>query len=422
MNAAGIDNGTPVVVLKFHHGSLGIARSLGRLGVPVIGVTADRRLPGLASRYVRAVHEWDVERAAPADTVSFLLDVGRQLGRRAILIPVSDAGAVLVAEQAAALRERFLFPDQRPALLRSLVSKREMHDQARALGIPTPTTLFPQSRAEVADAIPALAFPVMLKAIDGARLAARTGLKMVLARDAADLLDLYDRLEDPAQPNLMLQEYIPGGDDTVWMFNGYFSAASEPLFGITGKKIRQNPVYTGATSLGICLANRTVEETTAAFMKGLGYRGILDIGYRFDARDGRYKVLDVNPRIGMTFRLFVGQDGMDVARALYLDLTGQPVPRSRAREGRKWVVEDKDLESCLHYARDGRLRLGQWLASFRGVEEGAWFARDDWRPFWKVSGALARRLALRARRRRTPGGVVATPLASRAASPPGAGA
>jgi len=43
---------------------------------------------------------------------------------------------------------------------------------------------------------------------------------MFIIRTARELLEYYDRTEDPANPNIMLQEYIPGGDDTVWMFNG----------------------------------------------------------------------------------------------------------------------------------------------------------------------------------------------------------
>src|SRR5208283_6120920 len=127
----------------------------------------------------------------------------------------------------------------------------------------------------------------------------------------------------------MFQEYIPGGDDSVWMFNGYFNENSDCLFAITGKKIRQAPVYIGYTSLGICLKNEVVDETTRRFTKEISYRGILDIEYRYDARDKQYKVLDINRRIGSTFRLFVSQDGLDVARAAYLDLTGQPVPSSQ---------------------------------------------------------------------------------------------
>jgi len=46
---------------------------------------------------------------------------------------------------------------------------------------------------------------------------------MRIVHNAEELLKSYDEMEDPAQPNLMLQEYIPGNVDTVWMFNGYFN-------------------------------------------------------------------------------------------------------------------------------------------------------------------------------------------------------
>jgi predicted ATP-grasp superfamily ATP-dependent carboligase len=200
---------------------------------------------------------------------------------------------------------------------------------------------------------------------------------MFVEHSPAELLQTYDCAEDPDYPNLMLQEYIPGGDDTIWMFNGYFDAASECLGGFTGKKIRQCPIHTGSTSLGICLANAEVEQTTRRFMKSIGYRGILDIGYRYDARDGLYKVLDVNPRIGATFRLFAGVNGIDVARALYSDLTGQWVIPSPAREGRKWIVEDLDAVSTHRYCREGSLTIKQWFASLRGIEEAALSAAGE---------------------------------------------
>ena len=122
------------------------------------------------------------------------------------------------------------------------------------------------------------------------------------------------------------------------MFNGYFDEHSECLIAFTGRKIRQYPAYAGVTSLGICQTNNEVEATTRAFMKAIGYRGIVDMGYRFDARDGRYKIYDVNPRIGATFRLFVDRAGNDVARALYLNMTAQTVIPGERLRGRKWIV------------------------------------------------------------------------------------
>lgn len=402
-----LDTSVPVVVLKMHHGSLGIARSLGRLGVAVYGLTTARDAWPAASRYWRACYEWDTENAPAQRTVEYLLALGRRLGPEVLLIPVSDRTTKFVAEHADALKERFRFPNLSHRLVENLTSKKEMYFLARKLGIPTPGAEFPQSRQELIGLLDRTRFPVVLKGIDGARLNARTGRTMVIVRSASELLEHYDRMEDPANPNLMLQEYIPGGEDSVWMFNGYFNADSQCLAGFTGKKIRQTPVYTGSTSLGICQRNDEVAATTLIFMKAVGYSGILDIGYRYDARDGMYKVLDVNPRIGSTFRLFVGKDGLDVARALYRDLTGQTVPPTTALEGRKWIVEDQDIYSCCRYWRDGKLGVFGWVASMGGIREGAWFAWDDLAPFCLMCRSLlascarwaARKLFLPVRRR-----------------------
>jgi predicted ATP-grasp superfamily ATP-dependent carboligase len=396
------DTSTPVVVLEaVNHGPLGIVRSLGRLGVATYVADAAGRSPASFSRYCRRTFRVDIRQ--PVAAVRALLEVGREIGRRPILIPTTDDGSMFVADHAAALREGFLFPEMPATLVRDLCNKKRMHFLAHESGIPTAQALFPQCREDVRRFAEDATFPVMLKGIDGLRLWRRGGERMFIVRSPTSLLDAYDALEDPDEPNLMVQEYIPGGDDTVWMFNGYFDDRSECRVGFTGKKIRQYPVHRGATTLGICLPNETVARTTRDFMKAVGYRGILDIGYRFDARDGQYKVLDVNPRVGATFRLFVGTAGLDVVRALYLDLTGQPVPADAAREGRRWLVENLDLASSLRYRREGALTARSWLRSLRGVDESAYLAADDLLPLVPMcaggSGEVARRLYGRMRRR-----------------------
>jgi predicted ATP-grasp superfamily ATP-dependent carboligase len=375
------DRATPVVVLKaYAHGALGIVRSLGRLGVRVHVIDSHPRAPTFSSRYCQGKFVYDLDNLPAEKLLTAVLDVGQRIGQRSILIPTNDDVAMFVADHADALKQWFIFPDQPSQLVHSLCSKKEMYGLAKKLGLPTAKAAFPHSRAEVSSFLKGAVFPIMLKGVDGERLWRRTGKKMFIVRSESELLDKYDRVEDPENPNLMLQEYIPGSDDSVWMFNGYFNERSECLLAFTGRKIRQCPIHTGSTSLGICLRNEIVEKTTKEFMKKIGYKGILDIGYRYDARDGIYKVLDINPRIGSTFRLFVAENGMDVARALYLDLTGQAVIPGLAPEGRKWIVEDLDLVSCFRYHRDGKLTVGEWLRSFRGIQEAAYFAPDDLLP------------------------------------------
>jgi D-aspartate ligase len=386
-----LETGTPVLVLsaspkarRSPHGGVGIMRSLGRLGIDVYTVDSDPRGPASYSRYLRGRFIFDLATAGPEETVEYLLEVGKRMGSRAVLVPTWDDLAVLVSDYFDVLSPWFAFPQQPNGLARSLASKKEMARLAKEHAIPAPEASFPTNVEDVTGFAATAKFPVMLKGISGNRLLERTGRKMVIVDRPDELVRLYREMEDPADPNLMLQEYIPGGDDAVWMFNGYFNNDSDCLVGFTGRKLRQTPVYTGSTSLGICLQNDAVDQTTRRWMKELGYRGVLDIGYRFDARDGRYKVLDVNPRIGGTFRLFVGHNGMDVARALYLDMTGQPVPVSRLVEGRKWM-DERDLDSCLQYRRDHRLTISQWATSLKGVQETVYIARDDLLPFWKVA-------------------------------------
>ena len=407
-----VDCSTPAVVLEFHHGSLGIARTLGRWGVPVYGVDADSRALGFASRYCRDAFVWDLQEQSGERSVDFLLSCARRFERRALLIPTSDTSAMFVADHAEALADAYIFPAQSPALIRSLSNKRDLHFLAKKLGIPTPAASFPESADDIAELSEGDEFPLVLRGIDGSPVEAGTGKRIVIVRSGAELLERYAALSDADRKNLMLQEYIPGGDDTIWMFNGYFDDHSECLAAFTGRKLRQHPVHTGATSLGICEWNEEAARQTIHFMKAIGYRGILDIGFRHDARDGQYKLLDPNPRIGSTFRLFVARNGMDVARVLYLDMTGQSVPEIVAREGRKWLVEDRDLESCLDYRREGTLTLRGWVRSLRGVEETAWFAADDLRPFIRMCWSVLRR-ALRwvVKRSLAPGRTASAPAA-----------
>jgi predicted ATP-grasp superfamily ATP-dependent carboligase len=381
---------------------LAIARSLGRLGVPVHGVDIDLRTSAFASRYFVRRHHWDFAKASAASSVEFLLTLRTELGRHAVLIPTTDDTAQLVADYAAELRDVYHFQDNPPALVCKLRRKWELFALAKCHDVPTPDTLLPRSLQEAQRFADQIKYPLLLKASDGARLEARVMRKMVIVRTSGELTENYSRMEDPADPNLMLQEYIPGGDDAVWMFNGYFNRKSDCVAGFTGKKIRQHPIHTGATSLGICLRNDTVHELTTTFMSTLGYQGIIDMGYRYDARDGLYKLLDINPRIGATFRLFVGADGTDVARLLYLDLTDQPLPLTALVEGRRWLDENRDYFSSREYRREGSLTIATWLRSLRGVHETVWLARDDLIPavllVLEIAGRAIRKLWNRAMR------------------------
>lgn len=367
-------------------------RSLGSLGIPIYGVDDDPASPVMKSCYLKQKFFITFDETKPQEYIEQILDIGRQIGTKTILIPTSDELAVFVTEYRNQLSRHFFFPDLDSDLAKGLISKQEMFTIATRHGIPTPFTLFPRNLNDVLNFVKNIRFPIMLKGIHGNRLMARTGHKMILVENRKELLEKYRQLEDPDSPNLMLQEHIPGGDDQVFIFNGYFNENSECLSAFTGHKIRQAPIHFGCASLGECRWNDDIANITKKFMKNIGYRGILDIGYRLDPRDGKYKVLDINPRVGGAFRLFVSKNDMDVVRSLYLDLTGQQQLSIVSREGRRWMIEDYDIISTYCYFREGSLKFKEWLRSFKGLEEGAWFNLKDPLPFLIMAARLCKRI------------------------------
>ncbi len=375
--------------LSMHHGALGATRSLGRLGTSVWRVHPGRRSPIGRSCYASGCV------AVPPDaTDNQMLDVlhglGGRLGR-AMLLAVDDASAMFVDDHGEVLRNAFLLPDQPTGLARALADKRSMHGLCLEHGVATPLVAFPTCESDVREHAAQAAFPVVAKRIDAsqpATPATPATPNVLVAHDRDGLLAAYRAMESARRPNVMLQEYIPDAPDANWMFNGYFDGSSKCRASFAGRKLRQSPPDAGATTLGVCEANPALAEITTAFMAAVGYRGIVDIDYRFDHRDGTYKLLDVNPRIGSSFRLFVAAEGTDVLRAMYLDLTARQVPAVTRQENRRWVVEALDLRSSFIHMKRQDLTVREWLSSLRDVQECAWWARDDPWPFLAMVGSL----------------------------------
>jgi len=377
------DRSTPVLVVRCSRpGGLAVTRTLGRLGVPVFQLDAHRTAPAFFSRYSRGRFHWDLEAHSPRESLRFLAGAAETIGRRAILIPTSDGTALFAARYAGALGEHFQLGGPAAELAETLTDKRRMQVLASAAGVPTALTTFPRSLAEALTQLETTRLPLLFKGVTGRSLAPAGGRRMLLVRTREQLAALYGAHCHGGR-SLMLQQYIPGGEDANWMFNGYFDRAGQCRVAFTGRKLRQYPAYGGLTSFGLLADNPAVRDLAVNFLSGIGYRGPVDMDFRFDRRDGAYKLLDVNPRVGATFRLFVDGNGNDVVRAMYLDLTGQNIRTAAPCHGRKLLIEDCDLVSSARYILDGRLGVREWFRSRRGVDERGIFAADDPVPvFW----------------------------------------
>jgi predicted ATP-grasp superfamily ATP-dependent carboligase len=379
-----VDTQVPVVVAfrgRQSYGPLAIARSLGRLGVSVYPVAPEgtELSPVFSSRYWEAEMLWDFFERPEMESVGFLQEVGANLvekhGSRPIFLTTNDWVAIFLERHSDALADYFQFPRPASSIVGRLLNKWDMHVLASQHDIPTPVTAQPTSRAEIDEFVAKTGFPLVVKAADPFVPAPEN----TIARSQAELENAIEDAVSGETWNFVLQEHIPGGVDSVWMCNGYFGRGDGHGVVFTGKKLRQLSAM-GTASLAECAPNDTVASQTYRFMTALGYRGCCGVGWRYDVRDGTYKVLDVNARVSSVFRLFAGANGLDVVRLCYQDLSGQPMGDTAAQEGRKWL-DERDIRAVFPGRGDDRVTVREWVKSVRGVQELHWLARDDLGPF-----------------------------------------
>jgi predicted ATP-grasp superfamily ATP-dependent carboligase len=96
-----------------------------------------------------------------------------------------------------------------------------------------------------------------------------------------------------------------------------------------------------------------LERQSEEFLRAIDYYGLVELEYKQDARDGRYKLLDVNARAWAYHSLGYARASTSPA-LLYADATGRTVEPVRARPGVTWVRLLADLPVGLSEMVQGR--------------------------------------------------------------------
>jgi D-aspartate ligase len=381
----------------FHQGSLGVIRSLGSVGIPVFAIQRRLHIPSGESRYLRGKFLWNSDGKNVDHFLDGMATIAKKLDRPTILVPTDDLSAVLIAENSHLLSSKFTFPHPPTKLPRSVANKRTLYHTCRRLGIACPTTFFPESRQQLVDFAGQARFPVFVKAIES--WSVPRGVKSTaIVSSRQELLNYCEGPWGRAPiTSLMIQEMIPASVSEDWSVNGYCDKQSQPIALFTGIKFRSYPAFAGPATLTQSVRNDALEQQTVKLLGAIGYRGALDLDYRFDKRDGRYYLLDFNPRLGAQFRLFRTADGIDVVRTMHLDLTQRTPPAGRQVEGRKLLVGIQDLLASLMYFQNGVLTFKEWYRSICHIDETAWYCWQDPVPFLLMSLHMPWRAVTRAR-------------------------
>jgi len=353
---------------------LSIARSLGRCGVPVWVASPPNIKLASFSRYTRRTLPWP--NLQDEGQAAYLLEVAERYGLdQWVLFPTSDESAALLSKFHAVLSSRFRVSTPAWESLRWAYDKRLTYRLAADQQVDYPSTIYPATEADLAAAD--LNFPVILKPATHAIMNRFTSDKAWPAADREELLARYREARELISTELILvQEMIPGGGEAQFSYAA-LCRDGKPIVSLTARRTRQYPVDFGYSSSFVeTLDVPEIVAPSRHLLAAIRYTGLVEVEYKLDARNGCYKLLDINPRL-WTWATLGARAGTDFPYLLWQMTTGKSVPEQTARTGVRWIRMSTDFPAAIHLILRGRLSPGEYWRSLRSPVEFSVMALDD---------------------------------------------
>jgi predicted ATP-grasp superfamily ATP-dependent carboligase len=179
---------------------------------------------------------------------------------------------------------------------------------------------------------------------------------------------------------ILVQEIIPGDGQSQVSYCAFFrdKKASGTL---VARRARQHPREFGRAATFVeTIDLPVIEELSERFLRAIDYYGLVEVEFKQDSRDGKYKLLDVNARTWGFHRLGAVA-GVDFPFLLFADQTGEPAEDCRSCAGVGWLRLLTDVPTAFGGILRGHLSWSSYIASLRSTRVESVFCKEDLMPF-----------------------------------------
>ncbi|HLJ48624.1 MAG TPA: hypothetical protein VKU01_21560 [Bryobacteraceae bacterium] len=392
---ARLNSHVPALVLGSGLTGVGVIRCLGWAGVHSYSVCDSADLMA-ASRWYRPLPNGERHCPNVDDLPDFL---SRLKLKEMVLIPSSDEWVQAVSRLPEDFNDRF------PRSIPSVHTIEILTDKARfawlleRLGVPRPRTIVLHSVPQMQALEESSYQNMFLKPVDSQAFSKRYGLKGFLIKDKANAVEVMQGAQEsgPGAFPILLQEHIPGPPSNHYFVDGFMdrNGAIPALF--ARHRLRMYPPRIGNTAFMETMSLEPLAgpiKALKALLADQSYRGIFSAEFKFDDRDGEFKMIEVNARPWWFIEL-PGRCGVNFAAMVYNDALGLPVqPVDSYPVGRRCMHFLNDYLSCT-IDEPGLPGVLRWLRSCRSCLKLP-FGWDDPMP-WVVSTAGVVKDAVRRR-------------------------
>jgi D-aspartate ligase len=349
----------PAVILGGTVTALSVARSLADSGIEVY-VLDHRDSPVRQSRLCAKFVD-----VGSDEMQDHMLAWLRSGPHGAVVLACGDEGLELIARHRAELIELGYLPmEANDDVLLAMLDKKRTDELAREHGIPTPRVLPLHDRADLDAVSREFGYPCVLKPVHSHVFvrSTKSGAKVLTVDSPAMLRAEFERLSAIGVEMLAI-EVVRSSDDEYVSYYSYLDEQGEPLLHLTKRKTRQYPNRFGSGTYHAMTRDPEVAELGLRFLQAVGLRGLGNVEFKRDGRDGQLKLIECNARFTMSNEL-IRIAGVDLALFAYNRLVGRPTPPvDDYREGVRLWDPVRDTLAFLEYRRNDELSFARWAGS-----------------------------------------------------------
>lgn len=386
--AVGQNNNVPVLIFGTGITALGVIRGLARIGIRAYCVTEQENFVQRSRWYHTLPGGYRLD-SRDNDLELFLDKLPLS---QAVLIPCHDSWVMVTARLTGELKQRFPASQPSATTLKSLVDKGSLARILAENHIPHPRTVPLDSEHDLRKLLAEMPHGVFLKPCNSEVFFKRYQVKALRINSPEEAIEYYTDIRQN-KLEVILQEYIPGPPTNHYFIDGFVDRTGRVCASFVRQRIRMYPPDFGNSTF---LVSSPIDKAAAAaadlsrLFSAVNYRGIYSAEFKYDERDGQYKLLEVNIR-PWWYIWFADLCGVPVAAMAYRDALGLEVkPVETYKVGRKFVYPLYDLHAGWELHRRGELAIISWAKSWLGAMRPVACWRDPLPALTCLAGEIRR--------------------------------
>ncbi len=244
--------------------------------------------------------------ADDAQFANILMDIAdkyRSPGKTLLLVGTNDLYVRLIIENAKVLREHYVFNYINEDLMNQLQVKANFYELCKVHGIETPTTFFYDCNSDVPFE-EEMMFPVIIKPSNGIEYTKNKfegQQKVYKVESPKEMHKVIQQIKAGGyRDELIIQDYIPGDDTYMWDSVIYANSKGKTQLVTFAQVVLQEHTVTaiGNYTALITRFDKDMMVKLQNFLEAVGYTGFANFDLKYDSRDKKFKVFEVNIRQG----------------------------------------------------------------------------------------------------------------------------